>query len=188
VKYLENTIITQLYSLFIFTISGIIIGLFFDVFRVFRKSFKTSDIVTYLQDIIFWICTGLFILFVLFKFNNGQIRSYTIIGLITGVLIYMFTISKYFIKINVKILTFFKNIILKILSFTLFPIKQLLKVLRKIVLKPISFCIINIRKNFTNCYKKIKKDTIKNKKITKKVKKLHINRRILDKNVENYKQ
>lgn len=181
---MENTTIMQLYSLFVFTISGIIIGLFFDIFRVFRRTFKTSDFITYLQDIIFWTCTGLFILFVLFKVNNGEIRSYSIIGLIAGTLIYMFTISKHFIKINVIIVTFFKNIISKILFIVLFPIKFIFKLLKKIILKPISFIVVNIRINFTNSYKKIKNNMKTNKKNTKKIRR---NRRILSKNVEKYK-
>ncbi len=184
---MENTTITQLYTLFIFSISGIIIGLFFDIFRIFRRSFKTSDLVTYLQDIIFWLCTGIFILFILFEFNNGQIRSYTIIGLVVGILVYMLTISKYFIKINVKIITFFKTIISKILFIILFPVRFLFKILRKTIFKPVSFCIINIRKNFTNCYKKVKKNIKANKNIAKKSKKIHHKGRIFNKNVENYK-
>ena len=42
----------QAYLFLIFTINGIIIVLFFDIFRILRKSFKTSDIITYLQDFI----------------------------------------------------------------------------------------------------------------------------------------
>ena len=41
----------------IFTINGVIIGLLFDFFRILRRSFKTKDIITYIEDIIFWILT-----------------------------------------------------------------------------------------------------------------------------------
>ena len=34
----------------IFTINGILIGLLFDIFRILRKSFKTPDIITYIED------------------------------------------------------------------------------------------------------------------------------------------
>ena len=194
--HLENSTFAQLYSLFIFAISGIIIGLFFDIFRVLRRSFKTSDLITYVEDIIFWICTGLFILLVLFKFSNGQIRSYTIIGLALGVIIYILTISKYFIKINVKIVTFIKGIVLKISKLILIPIKKVLKLLRKIFFKPISFLIINIRKNIANFYKETQNFIKSNKNFSKKInkneskmkkfRKKYNNRRILKKNVEKY--
>ena len=38
---------------------------------------------------LFWILTGLFFLFMVFKFNNGEIRSYIIIGLLFGFIIYL---------------------------------------------------------------------------------------------------
>lgn len=153
---MDNTIAIQLYSLVIFTISGIAIGIFFDIFRILRKSFKTPDIITYIEDILFWIISGIFFLFVLFKFNNGQIRNYVIIGLLLGIIIYTFTISKYFIKVSVNII----NVIKKILFY---PIKLIWGVLKK-VFKPFSFVIINIKKDFVIFCKKIE---IKNKKSKK---------------------
>lgn len=153
---MNNSIAMQLYSLLIFTISGIAIGIFFDIFRILRKSFKTPDIVTYIEDIIFWIFTGVFFLFVLFKFNNGQIRNYVIIGLVLGIIIYMVAISKYFIKINVTIINFLKNIVT-------YPIKLIWNLLKKI-LKPFTFIIINIRKFSTNFCTKMLDATKKSKK------------------------
>lgn len=135
---MDNTIAIQLYSLLIFTISGIAIGIFFDIFRILRRTFKTPDIITYIEDIIFWIFTGIFFLFVLFKFNNGEIRNYVIIGLIIGILVYVLTLSKYFVKLNVIILDFIKKIIL-------YPLKIILNILKK-VLKPFSFIVINVGK------------------------------------------
>lgn len=144
---MNTNTITQLYSLLIFIISGIIIGVFFDIFRILRKSFKTPDIITYIEDFLFWIITGIFVLFILFTFENGQIRSYNIIGLIIGVILYICTISKYFIKISVTIISFFKNIIYKIFKIVIYPMKMFFK--------PISFVIINL-KNITKFDKKIK--------------------------------
>lgn len=41
----------------LFFIIGITIGLMFDFFRVLRKSFKTPDFITTIQDIIFLFLT-----------------------------------------------------------------------------------------------------------------------------------
>jgi len=151
---MNNSTIEQLYSLLIFIISGITIGVFFDIFRILRKSFKTPDFITYIEDILFWIITGGFLLFILFTFENGQIRSYNVIGLTIGGIIYIFTISKYFIKYSVAIISFFKNIFCKIFKITIYPIKMFFK--------PVSFVIINL-KNITKFDKKIK-NNIKNVK------------------------
>lgn len=150
---MDNIILAQLYTLLIFFSTGIIIGIFFDIFRILRRSFKTSDIITYIEDIIFWIFTGFFFIFVLFKFNNGEIRSYVLLGVIFGIIIYMFTISKYFIKISVNII----EIVKKILSY---PIKIICK-----ILKPFSFIVINIRKVITDIINTILKNDKKIKKI-----------------------
>ena len=66
----------QLFCLIAFTATGIVIGVLFDIFRILRRSFKTADWLTTLQDILFWILAGFVILFSIFKFNNGEIRLY----------------------------------------------------------------------------------------------------------------
>lgn len=133
---------SQAYVFVIYILSGILIGIFFDIFRVYRRSFKTPDFITYIQDILFWVLTGIFLLFVIFKFNNGELRWYIFLGALLGTLLYMLIFSKHFIKINVAILTFIKNIFLKIWEIIMIPIRWI----RKIVFKPISFVFINVRK------------------------------------------
>lgn len=146
----------QAYLFLIFTINGIIIGLLFDIFRILRRSFKTSDGITYIQDILFWILTGFILLYSIFTFSNGEIRFYMFLGVFLGCLIYMLLFSKYFIKINVKIILVLKKIIGKILSIVLFPINIIIRFIKKIFFKPINFITINIKKSKTNCQKKMK--------------------------------
>ena len=129
------------------------IGIIFDVFRIFRKSFKTSDFVTYIEDIIFWILSGILTLYTIMVFNNGEIRLYIFIAMLLGVCLYILTISKFFIKVSVFIITTIK------------------KVITKVFLKPINFIIINIRKILSMPVKKVQNVTnkIKNHKKTNKI-------------------
>lgn len=147
----------QLYILGIFTISGILIGTFFDIFRILRKSFKTPDFITNMEDIIFWLVTGCFIIFLLYYFNYGEIRWYTFLGMAIGLFLYMKYISRHFITISVKCIQFIK----KVLSIIFFPIKW---IIRKIILKPISFIVINIKKSFQTFFVKNKNKLQKNHK------------------------
>lgn len=160
-------ILNQSYLFLIFTINGIIIGLLFDVFRILRRTFKTSDIVTYFQDILFWLLTGFILLYSIFAFSNGEIRFYMFLGAFLGCLIYMLALSKTFIKVNVRIVLALKNIIGKILSIIFLPIQIIIKIFKKIFLKPIKFITINIskiqlkgQKNLKKLFK-TKKDEIK---------------------------
>lgn len=164
---MDNTVINQLYSFLVYIISGVLISLFFDVFRILRKSFKTSDLITYIEDIIFWLATGIFLLYVIFKFNNGEIRAYIFLGIILGVAIYILLFSKYFIKFNVKLINILKKIILKTLNIIIYP----LKILKKNIIKPISFITINIRKSITKFYKILSNIKLKSKKTKRNRKK-----------------
>lgn len=75
-----NLASNQAYIFLVFILTGIIIGLIFDVFRAVRKSFKINDFFTYIQDIIFWLLVGSIIMYVIFKFNYGEIRAYMLFG------------------------------------------------------------------------------------------------------------
>ena len=147
----------QLFCLLIFILTGIVIGILFDIFRILRKSFKTTDFITYLEDIIFWILTGCIMLFSIFIFNNGEIRSYVFIGIAIGIILYMLVISRFFIRISVNIIKFIK----RILSY---PIKLIKKVVTKIILKP----TLKILKNIHDLTKNKPKHINKHKKMDKK--------------------
>lgn len=139
----------QAYLFLIFIINGVLIGLVFDIFRILRKTFKTTDFITYIEDITFWILAGLITLYFIFTFNNGEIRLYILLGIVLGILIYMLTISKYIIKFSVKIIKFIETIVSKIICILTYPLKLIITFLRRILFRPISFIFINIRKVFT---------------------------------------
>lgn len=178
---MENAILLQLYLFVVYFVCGIIIGIFFDIFRILRKSFNTPDIITYIEDALFWMITGIFLLWVLFSISGGQLRIYQIVSLSIGIIIYMLLVSKFFIKINVKIITFIKNIVYKIIKIILYPIKFIFKIIGKIF-TPFTFFVINIKKislKFKNkLTKKVKKEN--------KTEKIPRERRILKRNVEKY--
>lgn len=153
----------QAYLFLIFTINGIIIGLLFDIFRILRRSFKTSDIITCVQDVLFWILTGFILLYSIFTFSNGEIRLFMFLGVFLGCLIYMLVFSKYFIKINVKIILIIKKILIKIISIFILPIKFIMNLIRKVFFKPIKFITINTKKFKLNSKIKLQK-ILKSKK------------------------
>lgn len=107
----------------LFFIIGIIIGLIFDFFKVLRKSFKTNDIVTFTQDLIFLVISGILIIFGIIKLNGGEVRFYLFLGIFFGILIYSLTISNLyviilyeFVKICKKIFIFFNKILFSVLK------------------------------------------------------------------------
>ena len=133
----------QVYVFTVFILNGIIIGILFDCFRILRKSFKTPDKITYVEDILFVVLAGLFVLFSIMKFNNGEIRVYLFLGITLGIIIYLLTFSNIFIKINVFIIFLLKKIINIIV---VKPIKYLINKIKKIAIKPMVIICLNIKK------------------------------------------
>lgn len=150
---------SQLFCLGIFIITGILIGLLFDVFRILRKSFHTADWITYLQDILFWILAGSLMLFSIFTFNHGEIRSYVFIGILIGVVIYMLSLSKLFVKSSMTIIFFFK----KLLSY---PIHLLEKFVKVVIINPVLFISKKGKDRIKSIHKSLHKFTESNKKLT----------------------
>ncbi len=136
----------QSYIFFMFSLNGVLIGLLFDFFRIIRKCFKISNFITYIQDILFWILTGISIIFFMYFYSEGTIRLYLFIGMILGFFIYMLIISKYIIKLFVFIIEIMKMVFIKLIELIVRPVKKIVKTL----LLPIK---IRIK---TLLYKKIK--------------------------------
>ncbi len=132
---------------FIYIAIGVVISILFDIFRILRKTFKTSDFVTYLEDVLFWLVAGSILIFSIFNFSNGELRGYIFLSLLIGIIFYMISISKYFIKINVILLKFLK----KFIVFIIYPIKVLLT----FILKPIRYIRTIFLKKFNNITKKL---------------------------------
>ena len=79
----------QAYLFLVFSLTGVILGVLFDFFRVLRKTFKTGDFVTYIEDILYWILAGIIILYNIWFFNDGEIRVFMILGILMGAIIYL---------------------------------------------------------------------------------------------------
>lgn len=158
---MQVSTLNQAYLFIIFCATGVLIGLVFDVFRIIRKLFKTPDFLTYIEDIFFWIISGLILIYSIFIFNNGEIRLYMFIAISLGIITYILTFSRFFVIIGYKFSNFVKKLIINIL---IIPFK----ILKKLLFRPITFISINIRnisKNFSIKFSKY---------ITKKSKKLNI--------------
>lgn len=126
----------------IFVIVGIIISFLFDIFRILRKVYKFSNMLIYMQDILFWLLTGIIILQAIFKFNSGDIRIFLFLGIFVGVFIYISLFSIYVIKIGSFILKLMNTLIRKLINVFKVPICKILdfmikyyRNLRKNVLK-----------------------------------------------------
>ena len=154
---MENFFSSQIGIFIIYFLAGLIICLFYDMFRAIRKTTKTSDFTTFVEDIIFLFITAVFLIYIIFYLNSGELRFFMPIAVILGGIFYYITLSKYFMNISIHILNFFKIVLTKLLNIILAPLKLFLKINKHIK------CIICI--NLRNITKKLNK---KSKKLENK--------------------
>lgn len=100
----------------LFFIIGLIIGLIFDFFKVLRKAFKTSDLITFVEDLLFLFMAGSLIVFGIIKLNSGEVRFYLFLGMFFGILIYSLTISKLYVIILYEFVRICKKIVMFIIQ------------------------------------------------------------------------
>ncbi len=140
----------QILLFFYFILTGFLISLIFDVFRVLRRYFKTNNFVTSIFDFLFWIIAGYITLYSIMKYNNGILRFYIFIGIILGIIIYILLFSNIFIRSSLAIIKFFKKIII-------YPICYIICLLKRVFFSPIKFIKNRININMSNLQEKSKK-------------------------------
>ena len=157
--------VNQAYLFLIFILNGFLVGIIFDFFRILRKSFSTPNFMTYIEDTLFWIISGLVVMYSIFIFNNGEFRAYIFIGIFLGIITYMLFLSKIIINISVKLISIVKSFTCFCFRIIMFPINLIYKFMNVILIKP----IIKLSTNFYKTLAKFKKKFYNTKKKNKKV-------------------
>lgn len=154
----------QLYVFGYAILYGVMLGISYDIIRIFRRIVKHSRFAIGLEDFFFWLSAGLIIFAYIFEVNQGTMRGFIFIGLILGITIYMLTVSKLFIiqitkliKLLIKLIKIIINIILTPIKVLLKPIFFLGKKSRRGLKKSKKWLIIKLRRFFKDIYYIIKK-------------------------------
>ncbi len=88
---------------------GLVIGLLYDVFRLFRLPFSKLRIVVGILDALFYAVAGVVAALTLLYVNNGAPRVYLLLGLALGAFLYVKTVSRLFTAIIKAISTAFSK-------------------------------------------------------------------------------
>lgn len=88
---------------FMSIIAGIITGVFFDLYRLIRGIQNPNRVVTFIEDILFWIFTALIVFIFLSVNDYAFISAYVYLCISAGLGFYLLFFSKIFISISHKI-------------------------------------------------------------------------------------
>lgn len=108
--------------------SGACITFVYDLLRIFRRAVRHGNVWIGVEDALFWIWAAFWIFSVLYRENDGSFRSYTLLSMAAGMIVYNRTVSGIFVNIMGKI---FRKLVLLFI----FPLKFLKKKGRAIIMK-----------------------------------------------------
>ncbi len=119
-------------------------GFLYDIFRIYRKCFKTPALLCAAEDFIFWVLAAFTVFYFLLGLNYGGVRLYMVLGFMGGMILYYLTVSPRFMLLSLTVLKLLKNRILTVLN-PLFRAADYIKIhLKKPAKKLISH--INIKR------------------------------------------
>lgn len=80
-------------------LAGIVTGVLFDLYRVFR-GFNTNKIIMIIEDILFWILCSILIFVFLLYTNYAFVTPYVYLSIVIGILFYLKVMSRSFLKVQ----------------------------------------------------------------------------------------
>lgn len=120
---------SQAYIFFCSIIGGVVIALIYDVFRILRKTVRTGNLLTYIEDILFWVIVAVVMFATVYYSNEGELRSYIFLGAFIGVILYAMLLSKAVMNSSLFIIKIVTTIVKTIWKVVSFPFKLIIRLL-----------------------------------------------------------
>ncbi len=106
---------------------GILMGILFDLYRAFRRVSKPKKILSFIEDLLFWIIIISLFFALLVTTTDGIPRGFVYLGCLLGLGFYIFLLSKLTLPFFVFIFKLIKKSISEIIRIIIYPINQLIK-------------------------------------------------------------
>ena len=89
----------QIWIFSITILTGILLGILFDGYRVLRNNCKPREIWTWFTDLLYWLLATAVVFTALIASNWGELRFYVFMGILSGLGIYYSWLSLYAIRL-----------------------------------------------------------------------------------------
>ncbi|MCD8090788.1 MAG: spore cortex biosynthesis protein YabQ [Clostridiales bacterium] len=88
-------------------------GFLYDILRLYRRGFKTPAVLCMAEDFIYWVFAALTVFGLLLGINYGEVRLYTVLGFMGGMVFYYLKVSPIFTGLSLRLLRAVKRRLLK---------------------------------------------------------------------------
>ncbi|HWP50893.1 MAG TPA: spore cortex biosynthesis protein YabQ [Clostridia bacterium] len=108
---------------------GAALGVFFDIFRILRRSFGGGTVVVCLQDLFFWLVVGYTTFSFLLRYCDGRLRWFVFCGELIGWVLFRLVLGSWFVALGSGILDLIIRLVTGIIKLVLRVIRLLIKTL-----------------------------------------------------------
>ncbi len=77
---------------------GMLMGISYDVLRIFRRVVSHKNVIVYIEDYLFWVVWGIILFALIFNYNDGNIRGYVFVAVLIGGILYLKSFSPFLVK------------------------------------------------------------------------------------------
>ena len=114
----------QAASLGVSILIGGALFLLYDIFRIFRRVVPHGNFWIGVEDFFYWLCCTAVVFVMLYRENDGLVRGFSIGGIMIGMLLYYFLLSRFVIRINVMVFGTVFDLLGKIFGTILLPFRK----------------------------------------------------------------
>lgn len=114
---------------------GLAMGLYYDFFRILRRSHKCSVAMVAAQDVLFWVATAIAAMVLFYITGSMELRSFLLLGTAMGWALWQVTFSPFLVRGGVMVLDLTGNLLGKILRLLLAPFLWILRPVCRLVKK-----------------------------------------------------
>ncbi len=112
-------------------ISGVAIAFLYDLIRISRRIVPVSTSALGVQDILFFAAAAIILFYTAYAKNQGELRWQGFLGCVFGIFAYALLIRNRFVNLGTTILKWLIKACLRLLKIVLFPLKIILRALKK---------------------------------------------------------
>ncbi len=157
----------QLWELFLSGGMGFILGAYYDVFRIWRRTVRSSVVAVFFQDCLFFATSAVIIFLFSLAMTDGVVRVYVLCGAALGYFAYRHTVG---------------NLLLELFNRLILGVRFIKRCLKAVLLPPIFWMKSGLLaaggKVWEKCCKIAKKSKKNFKKVLQPIRKLLYNRTV----------
>ena len=122
-------------NIFLWSIlGGMSIAFVYDIFRVKRRIIKTNNIITYIEDLLYWSISAAIMFAIVYIGNDGEVRGYIFLGNIIGAVLYILLLSRIVMFISLKVINYLRKVLKTLWNIFTYPFKVIFRFISMILL------------------------------------------------------